>query len=274
MTEHEPWQLDGTAAELYDRYLVPAITSLWAADLIARAMPQPGERVLDVACGTGVVARLAAERMGSGRAAGLDINGGMLAVARSHAPIPGVPIEWHEASVLSMPFAEASFDLILCQLGLQFFPDRPAALREMHRVLAPSGRLALSVYSAIEHTPAARALADALDRHLGPGASAIKRSEHVFADADALCQLITGAGFRDVVLQTVTQTIRFTSPREYVRLQIGATPMADLVAGMDGVRRQALVDAIAADLIAALTSFSEKGELASPQEAYVVLARR
>jgi ubiquinone/menaquinone biosynthesis C-methylase UbiE len=274
MTEHEPWQLDGTAAELYDRYLVPAITSLWAADLIARAMPQPGERVLDVACGTGVVARLAAERMGSGRAAGLDINGGMLAVARSHAPIPGVPIEWHEASVLSMPFADASFDLVLCQLGLQFFPDRSAALREMHRVLAPSGRLALSVYSAIEHTPAARALADALDRHLGPGASAIKRSEHVFADADALCQLITGAGFRDVVLQTVTQTIRFTSPREYVRLQIGATPMADLVAGMDGGRRQALVDAIAADLIAALTSFSEKGELASPQEAYVVLARR
>ena len=96
MTEHEPWQLDGTAAELYDRYLVPAITSLWASDLIARAMPQPGERILDVACGTGIVARLAAERMGSGRAVGLDINGGMLAVARSHAPIPGVPIEWHE----------------------------------------------------------------------------------------------------------------------------------------------------------------------------------
>jgi ubiquinone/menaquinone biosynthesis C-methylase UbiE len=274
MIEHEPWQLDGTAAELYDRYLVPAITSRWAADLIERAMPQPGEQVLDVACGTGIVARLAAERIGSGHVIGLDINEGMLAVARSHAPRTGAPIEWQEASALSMPFADASFDLVLCQLGLQFFPDRSAALDEMHRVLVPNGRLALSVYSSIEHTPVAHALADALDRHLGPGASAIKRSEHVLADADTLHRLVAGAGFRDVVLQTVTQTIRFTSPREYVRLQIGATPMAELVAGMESARRDALVDAIAADLIAALTSFSEMGELASPQEAHVILARR
>ena len=93
MAQHEAWQVGGGAAELYQRYLVPAIASLWAADLIDRAAPRPGERVLDVACGTGVVTRLAAERMGSGRVVGLDINAGMLAVARSLSPGAGPSIE-------------------------------------------------------------------------------------------------------------------------------------------------------------------------------------
>src|SRR3712207_3990859 len=155
MVRHEAWQLEGSAAELYERHLVPAITSLWAADLVERAAPQPGERVLDVACGTGIVARRAAERMGSGRVVGLDINPGMLAVARALPPGSGPAIEWHEGSVLDMPFPEGSFDVCLCQLGLQFFPDRAAALREMRRVLRTGGRLTLSVFSALEDTAVA-----------------------------------------------------------------------------------------------------------------------
>ena len=166
MAQHEAWQVGGSAAELYQRYAVPAITSLWAADLIDRAAPRPGERVLDVACGTGVVARLAAERMGSGRVVGLDINAGMLAVARGLNPGAGPSIEWYEGSALTMPFPDASFDLCTCQLGLQFFPDRPAAMHEMLRVLQPGGRVALSVFSAIERTPVTNALTDALDRRI------------------------------------------------------------------------------------------------------------
>jgi 2-polyprenyl-3-methyl-5-hydroxy-6-metoxy-1,4-benzoquinol methylase len=100
MALDEQWQLEGTAAELYQRYLVPLITSLWAADLVERSAPRPDERVLDVACGTGVVARLAAERMGTGRVVGLDLNSGMLAVARTAAQNGGPKVEWHEASVL------------------------------------------------------------------------------------------------------------------------------------------------------------------------------
>ena len=84
MNDHGQWQLRGGAPELYERYLVPAITALWATDLIERAAPRPGERVLDLACGTGIVARLAEARMGAGRIVGIDINSGMLAVARSH----------------------------------------------------------------------------------------------------------------------------------------------------------------------------------------------
>jgi ubiquinone/menaquinone biosynthesis C-methylase UbiE len=102
VSDHEHWQLDGSAPELYERYLVPAITRIWASDLIDRVGPKPGQSLLDVACGTGVVARLAAERMRTGRVVGLDLNEGMLAVARS-VPVTGAPIEWREGSALSLP---------------------------------------------------------------------------------------------------------------------------------------------------------------------------
>ena len=110
------WQLEGSAAELYQRYLVPAITTKWGEDLIDRARPRAGEAVLDVACGTGVVTRLAAEATGDGHVTGLDLNAGMLAVARE-VPGEGAPITWIEASALDLPFAAETFDVVVCQLG-------------------------------------------------------------------------------------------------------------------------------------------------------------
>ena len=274
MTQQEQWQLDGSAPELYERYLVPAITAVWAADLIERAAPRPAEQVLDVACGTGIVARLAAERVGDhGRVVGLDLNPGMLAVARSLPARAGRPVEWREGSVLGMPFPDAAFDLVLCQLGLQFFPDRPLALREMRRVLAPGGRLALSVFGPIEHNPATHALAEALDRHLGPQASAVKRSEHTLADADELRALADRAGFRDVTVNTTTRRVRFPSPREYVRIQLAATPLAGLVSGMEGRQRTALVENLVTDLAVSLRLYVGEGGLVFPQECHVLLAR-
>lgn len=274
MNQEQRWQLDGTAAELYQRYLVPAITAQWAADLIERAAPQTGERILDVACGTGVVARLAAERIRTGRVVGLDLNTGMLAVARSLPRGAGPNIEWLEGSVLDLPFEDGRFDLVTCQLGLQFFPDRAKALQEIHRVLVPNGRLALSVYSAIERTPVAQALANALDQHLGPGASVIKRSEHSLSDPNALERVVRDQGFHDLSLQAVTITIRFDSPHDYVRLQIAATPMADLVNGMSSEQREVVIDRITTALMTSLGQSAGSGELCSPQEAFVVLARR
>jgi ubiquinone/menaquinone biosynthesis C-methylase UbiE len=164
------WQLEGSTAELYQRYLVPAITAKWAADLLDRAQRGAGEAVLDIACGTGVVALLAAKRMASGHVIGLDLNPAMLAVARG-LPTEGAPISWVEGSALDLPFPSDTFDLVLCQLGLQFFPDQGRALREMRRVLRASGRAALSVFSPIERTPGANAFALALDDFLGADAS-------------------------------------------------------------------------------------------------------
>src|SRR5262249_40245520 len=189
--------------------VVPAMTGMWAADLVDRASLQPGEQVLDVACGTGVVARTAAARVGeSGRVAALDLNAGMLAIARSLPPVPGASIDWHEGSALALPFEDGSFDVVLCQLGLQFFPDRAAALAEMRRVRAAGGRTGLSVYGSMERYPPTQALVASLERHGRAEAAAIKRSEHALEDSDELRVLVRGAGFCDVAIETVEKTVR------------------------------------------------------------------
>jgi ubiquinone/menaquinone biosynthesis C-methylase UbiE len=266
---HEEWQLQGGAAELYQRYLVPAVTALWAADLAGRVGLRPGERVLDVACGTGVVARAAAGHVGpAGRVAGLDINPGMLAVARS---LPGGPdhgIGWLQASVLALPWQDASFDVVLCQFGLQFFPDRPAALAGIRRVLVPGGRIALSVFGAIEHNPATFALAQALDRHLGPGASQTKRAEHELADPALLHRLASEAGFRGISIATGTRLIRFPSAADYVRIQLTATPLASQAGEPDSP----LAAALTGDVAAALEPYRTAEGLAFPQEAHILMA--
>jgi len=269
MDDQHHWQLDGSAPELYEKYLVPAITTKWANDLVGRAQPNAGETVLDVACGTGVVARSASRRMRHGHVTGLDLNNGMLAVAQTVVS-EGAPINWIEGSALDLPFPAGKFDLVLCQLGLQFFPDRGRALREMRRVLLPSGRVALSVYSPIERTPGANAFVLALDRVLGPNASKIKRGEHSFNASAELRELIIESGFAKVEVQTVAQQIAFPSVLDYVRFQLVATPMAALLSTRDDADREAAIKTIAQET----ASFSdpamlEGGGFSFRQEAYV-----
>ncbi len=264
--EQEQWQLPAGVPELYQRHLVPVMTAPWAADLVERVAVAPGERVLDVACGTGVVARLAAQRAGpSGRVAALDLNRGMLAVARSLPAVAGAAIEWREGSALALPYPAAAFDVALCQLGLQFFPDRVVALREIERVLVAGGRLALNVFSGLEANPATHALVAALDRHAGPEASAAKRQEHALADVEALRALVRGAGLKDVDVRTATRTVRFASAAEYVGLQLTATPLAALSEGFD-------VDALVADVGEALSPYARDDGLAFPQQVHVATA--
>jgi SAM-dependent methyltransferase len=248
----EHWQLEGSAAELYQRYLVPAITTKWAEDLIDRAQPRPGEAVLDTACGTGVVARLAAKRVGDGQVTALDLNPGMLAVA-SGAPSQGAPITWVEGSALDLPFPLDSFDVVLCQLGLQFFPDQHQSLREMRRVLRNSGRVALSVYSPTERTPGAHAFVLALDEVLGENSSRIKRGEHSFVGPAQLETLFKGSGFDAVSVHTVEQTIAFPSVLDYVRFQLLATPMTALLKDRIEPDRQAVISSVASKTTALAT---------------------
>ena len=271
MSDHEHWQLDGSAPELYERYLVPAITRIWASDLIDRAGPKPGQSLLDVACGTGVVARLAAERMRTGRVVGLDLNEGMLAVARS-VPVTGAPIEWREGSALSLPFEDRSFDLVLCQLGVQFFPDRSLALREMKRVLVASGLVALSVYSDIERTPVANAFVKALDQCFGTDASRIKRAEHIFSEPGEVAALLADAGFEHVSVDAVTKRITFPSVLDYVRFQLTATPMASLLGDRNTADRDALIGTVASVAQSFLApEMLRDGQLTSPKRRMSVL---
>lgn len=134
------WQLSGDAPAAYTRFALKVLEP-WTDDLILAAKCRDGDRVLDVACGTGLVANrvtLVSHKLCT--ITGIDINDGMLSVARRNQQI-----EWHHGSAVDLPFADGSFDVVLCQQGLQYFPDRTPAVREMARVLAPGGRIALNV---------------------------------------------------------------------------------------------------------------------------------
>ena len=262
MSGHGHWQMDASAPELYERYLVPAITSVWATDLLERVVPRRDESLLDIACGTGVVARLAAQRGHAGRLVGIDLNAAMLAVARAKSST----IEWIEGSALDLPFEANTFDLVLCQLGLQFFPDRSLALKEMVRVLKPGGRVGLSVYSAIEQTPAAHAFVQSLDKYLGSESSRTKRSEHLSCTAWEVGAWASRAGFDAVDVVTVTKRITFPSMLDYVRFQLTATPMAALLKEKDAAEGDRVIRSISADAASRLDPSMMDGRLTFPQE--------
>jgi SAM-dependent methyltransferase len=264
----QQWQVAGNAAQAYEQHLVPAIFAAWAPRVLALAAPAPSERLLDVACGTGVVAGLAAERLGpAGQVAGLDLNPGMLAVAASR-PVDGAPTGWVQASAGRLPFPDGSFQAICCQAGLQFFPDRPAALAEMARVLAPGGRLAALVWRSIDHSPGFAALAEALDHHVGPGAGAIMRAPFGLSDEAALRALLTGAGFQAVEVERQTGTVRFGSARELLTAQSAGSPLAGPVGGATPAARAALL----AEVETTLASWQRPSGLAFPIGALLISA--
>jgi ubiquinone/menaquinone biosynthesis C-methylase UbiE len=214
----EIWSSGESPAEVYEHYLVPGILAPWTPDLLAVATLRPGERVLDVACGTGLVARAAAPRVGSnGQVVGLDINPGMLAMGRRASATAGVSIEWLNGNAISLPLSDAAFDVVLCQQGLQFFPDRPATLREMNRVLVGGGRLALSVWRSIEHNPGQVALAEGLLRHVGSEAAARVHEAFSLGDDKELRTLMAAAGFVDAKIHSAVKKARFQTAAEFVR---------------------------------------------------------
>lgn len=206
--------------------------------LVRLAALRPGERVLDVACGTGVVARLASEQVGdTGTVAGLDLNPGMLAVARTATP-PRTRIEWYEASAESMPMPDASFDVVLCQMGLQFVPDKSAALQEIRRVLVPGGRLLFNVPGPTP--PLFKVMGEALARQMGAGAAGFV--DHVFSlhDTAEIQELVAGAGFHDVSVAADTKLLRLPPPEEFLWQYVHSTPLAGAVAHVEDDRRRLL----------------------------------
>jgi ubiquinone/menaquinone biosynthesis C-methylase UbiE len=266
MTERElehGWQLTGTSADAYEQLLVPTIFKPWARGLVDLAEPRPGEHVLDVACGTGAVARAAAPRAGpDGTVIGVDVNAGMLATARS----TDAAIEWREADATALPFPDGTFDLVLCQQGLQFMADRTAATRELRRVLAGAGRLALSTWRAIDRSPGYAAFSDALERHAGAGG--IMRAPFAFGDQESLRRLLLAAGFDRVRILIDVKVCRFPSVAEFLRYEVLASPLADPVGRLDSEARDGLI----ADLEDVLGMYVDDDGLALPIESHVALA--
>jgi ubiquinone/menaquinone biosynthesis C-methylase UbiE len=254
--------------ENYERFFVPAIGEPLAKDLIRLAALRPHERVLDVACGTGIVARLAAQQIGSnGDVAGVDVNPGMLAVARSSTPA-NVSIEWHEANAEAMPRPDEGFDVVLCQLGLQFVTDKFAALKEMRRVLTDGGRIIITLPG-----PAGKlftVLAEAMGRNISVEAAGF--INHVFSlhDIVELQQLMNEVGFRDIHTHANNKKLNLPPSKDFLWQYIHSTPLAGIVIQADEKNRTALER----EVVELWREFEEDDTLLYKQRMVEVIARK
>jgi ubiquinone/menaquinone biosynthesis C-methylase UbiE len=259
-------------AEIYDRYLVPSLIAPLVPELLARAAPRHGERVLDVACGTGAAARGVAPLVGSpGTVVGLDVNLAMLAVAGGRSAPRGAAIEWREGSAEDLPFAAGVFDLVLCQQGLQYFSDRVAAVREMRRVLAPTGRVAVAVWRGVERFPFDAALNAIIERRLG---APVLTTPYALGDPRDLRELLEEGGFREIVIDFFDFDARFPEPDRYVALFVlGAASVLPEFAAMGEAERDELVQAVRRDAAGTIAASTEGDELVMPNSAQIAVAR-
>jgi ubiquinone/menaquinone biosynthesis C-methylase UbiE len=241
MADDERGQVSNTAALVYDEFFVPALFAQWTDPVIHEAGIEPGQRVLDVACGTGVLTRAVADVVGSsGGVVGLDANEGMLEVARRSRD----GIDWRLGRAETLPFADASFDGVVSQFGLMFFEDRAAALGEMWRVLTVGGKATVAVWASIERSPGYLALQRLLDRLFGRAAAQALGFPFAVGEPFALEKLIATVGFEDVRASPYTGKARFPSLESWMFTEIRGWTLADSIddAGFDRILTAARLD--------------------------------
>lgn len=260
-------------AETYERYMVPVLFAPSAERLIEVARPRPGDRVLDVGCGTGIVARRAAPRVRpAGRVVGLDASAGMLAVARAAAARERLSIDWREGRAEALPFADGDFDLVLSQYALMFFADPPAALAEMRRVLAEPGRVALSVFQDLARHPFYERLDRVIERRLG--ASGV-RDIFGLGDAADLRDRVARAGFSDIEVEPFSLVARFPDPDAFLAGEIDVdTAAIPATQHLDAAARADLTAGIRSEMAETLRSVTVGGHVQLPFHVHVVRARR
>lgn len=219
----ETFNLSLEQAHAYEDLFVPALFAQWVPTLLQTAGVEPGQRVLDVACGTGVVARQAAELVGpAGQVSGVDLNPAMVEVARETAST----IDWRVGDAGDLPYDDASFDVALCQSALFFFPDPARALREMARVLSPGGVVAVQTYAGLDEQPAYGRFVEIVARHAGDDARALLGTYWSKGDLTELRSLLAAAGLEPSRTESLLGHVRFPSLGAFVHTEIQATPLA------------------------------------------------
>ena len=267
MAQKNRFHLSTSAARGYESHGVPAIFAPLAQATFENIELPENAEVLDVACGTGIVPRLLAERLdGVARIVGTDLNPAMLQVAEDLMPETDHVVEWVEADAAALPFEDNGFDVIFCQQGLQFFPDKPKTLSEFYRVLKPGGQLHLSCWSAVPDL--LKEIAKSLTKRVSATAAEKALVPFAFRDGDLMASLISGAGFAWVEKKTISIDRRLHPGWESIRVQILSSPYEDEVRA----KGEAEADAIATEVEAALARFRDGEDLVFPQESFLFKA--
>jgi SAM-dependent methyltransferase len=255
------------AANAYEALFVPALFAPWAKEVADAAQIRSGQRVLDVACGTGILAREVSARVGrTGRVAGIDASPGMLAVAGRLAPA----VEWRKEKAESLSFADRSFDAVVSQFGLMFFADRIRALREMLRVLVPGGRLAVAVWDALDNNPLFAAEVALLQQMAGPPAADALRAPFALGNRQLLTALFTQAGVAAAEVATRQGTARFPDIRTLVEADLrGWLPLCGVVLTEEQIQR--ILEAAGSALGGHVHG---DGPVTFPVSAHIVTARK
>lgn len=263
-----------TPAEMYENYFVPAMFRPWADILIGHAVPLMGERVLDIACGTGIVARSASSLVGeTEHVAALDFNPAMLAVAKTIDPPSGAGIDWREGSAMALPYADHSFDLVLCQHGLQFFPDKRAAMREMRRVLASTGRAKIMVLQALEKHPVFEALMMSVARQLALPVATVAIPFSLSDDGE-LKAMARDAGFTTVDVRQVSSTMTFPNAARFVPLAVMSSAAAvPAFIQLQGSARADLLAMVARDVEPVLSHYRFEDPVRFTMHAHILGAQ-
>ena len=250
-------------AEIYDSWFVPVLFAPVAEQMVAGTALPPQARALDIACGTGIVARtLAARLQWHGQVTGLDLNPAMLRVARRVSHDAGLTIDWVQGDAQALPFPDAAFDLAFCQQGIQFFPDRARAVAEMYRVLAPGGEVAIACWRGLVRNPFFAHLAQAVQEQVGSDALALP---FALDDPRELTGLLQQAGFQDVSVEPIAFTAVYTEPERFVDMQMTASAAGiPVLQGMRSEELAAVIDAIRADMAEYVNAATVDGQLLVP----------
>jgi SAM-dependent methyltransferase len=255
------------AANAYEALFVPALFGQWAPKVADAAQIRPGQRVLDVACGTGILAREMTSRMrSSGQVVGIDASPGMIAVAKQLAPA----VEWWDGVAESLPFDDESFDAVVSQFGLMFFVDRRLALREMLRVLASGGRLAVAVWDSLDNIPAYASAVALLEQTAGRRAADALRAPFVFGNRQDLAALFSEAGTPAVEITTHDGVAHFPSIQTMVEADLrGWLPVMGVILTEDQIGR------VLQEAEHALSSYATAdGQVTFHLSAHLVTARK
>lgn len=260
-------------AESYEQFMVPSLFAPWATYLVQVANPQLGERVLDIACGTGIVARNIAPRVGlQGIVIGLDANPDMIDMARTAAEKEQITIEWYTSSAEQLPFRDEHFDLILCQFGLMFFTDRHAALKEIYRVLKKGGRVVLSVWQGLDRHPFYQTLHDVSQQHFGKSSV---QTVFSLGNANELRTWLTASGFEHVEIEPMSITAHFPQPEEFLAWEIDINPAeAPALQNLAKEAQQEIMAVARQDMQSQLEEIMRENQVVLPFHAHIAQARK